>query len=114
MPNQSENSPEELVRAAKKRRAMLPEIMMACGTSDFLLDENRKFAEFLREQEVGFVYIEGEGNHNFEFWNAHLEKSVKWLLDCEINKNEENSKISKIDKYIHNIREEEGQQKAYN
>lgn len=77
----SKNNPEELVRIAKRNNQTLPGIMLACGTSDFLLSENREFAAFLQEQKADFIYKEDEGAHDFKFWNAHLEEAVLWLLE---------------------------------
>lgn len=53
---------------------------LACGTEDFLLSQNRAFAQFLGEQGVDAVYAEGAGGHNWEFWNRQIEPVIQWLL----------------------------------
>lgn len=75
----SQNNPEELVRQILKEKTPMPEILMACGTEDFLLGNNQKFHKFLSENKVEHKYLESPGNHNFEFWNQYLEISMKWL-----------------------------------
>jgi len=77
---ESENNPEVLVKKMMKQKEDMPEIYMACGTEDFLLQENRSFAQFLQEQKVNLVYEESEGKHSYDFWNPQLEAAVKWLL----------------------------------
>ena len=76
----SENNPEELIRQLLMEEKEIPQIFMACGTSDFLLENNREFADFLKENGVEHTYLESEGDHNFEFWNAYLDIAMKWLL----------------------------------
>ncbi len=53
---------------------------MACGTEDFLIEENRGFYDFLKSKAVEVEYVEGPGNHNWDFWDKYLEPSIQWLL----------------------------------
>jgi len=76
----SENNPEQLIRNLKEEKRTMPEIYMACGTEDFLLEKNREFAKFLKENEVPSEYHEGPGDHNFRFWNPFLEKAIQWMV----------------------------------
>lgn len=78
---QSENNPEAQIRMLQEKNHEVPPIYMACGTQDFLLKENRSFAQYLDENKVEHIYEESEGNHNYEFWNRYLEPAVKWLLE---------------------------------
>lgn len=77
----SVNNPKELVRNLVKNKSTIPEILMACGTEDFLLAQNRDFDKFLTENNVPHQYFESKGNHNFEFWNEYLEVSMKWFAE---------------------------------
>ena len=77
---QSENNPKELVRRLKEKGEVIPEIFMACGRDDFLLENNRDLDKFLSDQQVEHQYIEDEGNHDFDFWNRYLLVAVKWLM----------------------------------
>lgn len=78
---QSDNHPEKLVRDIKEMGAYMPAIYMACGTEDFLLEENRHFHEFLKNQQVAHVYLESSGTHDWKFWDAYIEKAVEWMIN---------------------------------
>ena len=76
----SENNPEQLIRTLKAENKTIPAIYMACGTEDFLINENRAFHQFLKDEGVPVEYIESPGVHNWDFWNYYLEPSIQWLL----------------------------------
>lgn len=80
MLEESENNPEELIRQLLFEGKKIPDIFMACGTSDFLLENNRDFAAFLKENGVEYTYQESEGYHNFDFWNKNLDIVMKWMI----------------------------------
>ena len=71
---ESDNNPETLVKKILAEKKNLPEIYMACGTEDFLLEPNREFHRFLESQNVEHVYCESAGNHNMEFWTEYAIK----------------------------------------
>ncbi len=75
-----ENNPEELVRRLKAAGGPIPEIYMACGSQDFLIENNRTFHAFLEKEQVDHVYLESPGAHDFVFWNTYLEPAIRWLL----------------------------------
>ncbi|PXV86834.1 S-formylglutathione hydrolase FrmB [Lachnotalea glycerini] len=77
---QSENNPEYLVKKLKKENKQLPSLFMACGTEDFLLQENRRFHKFLVDENVDVVYQESPGIHDWKFWNEYLEPAIVWML----------------------------------
>ena len=76
----SVNNPEYLIKRMKLENKVIPSIYIACGTEDFLLEENRAFHNFLLAEGVDVTYIESSGIHNWEFWNRYLEPSLQWLL----------------------------------
>lgn len=71
---------EKLVLLIENRKIPMPRLYLACGEQDFLKGANRDFVEFLKGREVDFCYHEGEGEHNFVYWNRHLEPGIRWLL----------------------------------
>lgn len=81
----SENNPEELVRRLQTAGEPLPEMYLACGTEDFLLQQNRAFVEFLQERKVQHIYKETSGDHNFEFWNPQLCAAVEWMVKADLD-----------------------------
>lgn len=78
---ESENNPEYLIKKIKNENRQVPSIFMACGTEDFLLEENRAFNEFLLKEDVEINYNESSGTHDWKFWNEYFEKAINWLLD---------------------------------
>jgi len=79
----SENNPETLVKKLKSANEVIPSMYMACGTEDFLIEENRSFRDFLKAQEVDVTYRESAGIHDWDFWNEYLEPSILWMLGEE-------------------------------
>ncbi len=55
-----------------------PRIFVACGTEDFLIEENRAFNRFFGE-ELDVHYEEGPGAHTWDFWDAYIQKVLRWL-----------------------------------
>jgi len=76
----NKNNPEYLIKELKKENKPIPAIYMACGTEDFLIQENRAFHKFLEDEDVDVEYIESPGIHDWNFWNSYLEPSIQWIL----------------------------------
>lgn len=77
----SDNDPEALITQLKNESKTIPNIYMACGTEDFLLEENRDFHEFLNTESISHVYIESPGTHDWKFWDDYIEKAILWMLN---------------------------------
>ena len=77
---ESVNNPEKQVKNLMEKNIPMPEIYMACGTEDFLLDKNREFHEFLEDSGVKHCYYESKGIHDGVFWNEYFRKSAEWLF----------------------------------
>lgn len=76
----TENDLEFQVKELQKNDGRIPHIFMACGTEDFLLNENRDFDSFLKAQKVNHEYFESSGNHNMQFWGEYIQKATDWML----------------------------------
>lgn len=81
---QSLNNPERQVEKIKLSEDQMPELFMACGTEDFLIENNRNFVQFLKEQEAPVDYFESPGVHDWDFWNTYLEPGLKWLTKAGV------------------------------
>lgn len=68
-----------LILDRRAKRQSIPRIYMACGTEDFLLQENRDFSEFLRKNQVEVTYVETPGGHEWRFWDRHIYEFIRWL-----------------------------------
>jgi putative tributyrin esterase len=75
---ESENNPETLVDKilAAGGKVKMPEIFMACGTEDFLLEPNRAMHNFLQSRNVTHTYWEDSGNHDMLFWDKCVKKFI--------------------------------------
>ncbi|MCQ2241646.1 alpha/beta hydrolase [Treponema sp.] len=74
--HESENNPEILVRKIMEEKKQMPAIYMACGTEDFLLENNRDFNKFLEDNKVAHVYWEDSGTHDMPFWDKCVRKFI--------------------------------------
>lgn len=76
----SPNNPEFLIRRLKKEEKTIPSLYMACGTEDFLINENRAFHGFLQDENIDVTYIESPGVHDWKFWRQYLELGIQWCF----------------------------------
>lgn len=58
----------------------IPEVYLACGENDFLIQENRDAKEKLEKLGVKLHYQESPGIHDWKFWNAQIGLAIQWLL----------------------------------
>ncbi len=74
-------SPNDLFTLATKcsKSLLRPEIYLACGTEDFLYEDNLNFKAHLEAIPFDFTYKEGPGEHNWEFWDREIQAVLKWL-----------------------------------
>ena len=77
---ESDNNPEYLLKKQIAAGKTMPEIFMACGTEDFLIEPNRAFHKFLEEQGVKHTYLESKGIHNLKFWQEYAEKFIPMMF----------------------------------
>lgn len=59
---------------------MLPRLYIACGTEDLLIDQNRKYHDFLNKHNIQHTYTENTGKHDWDFWDEYIQKALDWLL----------------------------------
>ena len=56
-----------------------PEFYIACGLQDVLLEANRSIAKALEEAGARVTYEEGEGIHDWYFWDTYIQHVLSWL-----------------------------------
>ncbi len=77
----TENDPVYLLKNLKPTSA--PKLYQCCGTEDFLYQGNLNFKKIATELGFDLTYEDGPGNHNWEYWDAMIQKVIKWLpLNC--------------------------------
>ena len=74
-------SPEFLVKELKAAGKKTPKIFMACGSEDFLIERNKAFDAFLTENGVEHEFHVSPGMHNWTFWNEYIEPGIKYCVE---------------------------------
>lgn len=76
---ESDKNPKWLVKKLKEEGKDIPRIYLTCGLQDSLLEANREMRDFLKEQGADVTYVEGEGAHEWDFWNRSIKDVLEWL-----------------------------------
>jgi S-formylglutathione hydrolase FrmB len=56
-----------------------PKLYIACGMEDYLWRANRRVADFLKTNGADVTYEEGPGGHDWDFWDAYIQRVLEWL-----------------------------------
>ncbi len=56
-----------------------PDVLLTCGTEDFLYQDNIEFKNYLEEIGYPAKFLEWEGDHNWKFWDESLDHLLKFL-----------------------------------
>lgn len=75
----SDMDPRFLARQLKDAGKPFPSIYIACGQDDSLLGVNRSLAAYLQELGAPVTLEIGPGSHEWDFWDAAVEKAIQWL-----------------------------------
>jgi len=54
----------------------MPQLSFDCGVDDHLIEDNRRYHEFLEARGVPHRYHEHTGGHNWAYWDAHLPEAL--------------------------------------
>lgn len=68
-----------LVSKRIQKNQEFPELLITCGTEDFLFQSNEKFHDFLNENHIKHDYITNPGDHNWDYWDLMIEKVLPWV-----------------------------------
>ncbi len=71
----------DLFELASTIKDQIPEIYIACGTEDFLIEPNRAFHAHLDSLGINHTYVEGTGNHDFVYWRKHIKEFVAYATN---------------------------------
>lgn len=56
-----------------------PLLFQACGTEDFLYEDNQQFLNHARAVGLGVDYEEGPGAHEWGYWDMTIQRVLQWL-----------------------------------
>ena len=62
-----------------------PRIFLCCGKQDFLYAMNKGFYHEMKD-EYDVTYTEGDGNHDFLYWNERLKEMIPWFMEDDRKK----------------------------
>lgn len=54
----------------------IPALRIDCGKDDFLIEDNRAFHKHLEALHIKHEYEEFPGNHDWAYWDAHVQQAV--------------------------------------
>jgi len=69
-----------VLKQAAKLENQFDLLWIACGKEDFLLNENLRFVESLKENNVPHTWLLTEGNHSWPIWRGYLAEFVPLLF----------------------------------
>lgn len=56
-----------------------PKLFQACGTEDFLYQDNLVFRDACRNTSYELTYNEGPGDHAWGYWDTKIQEVLNWL-----------------------------------
>lgn len=80
---ESDKNPKWLYEKLERDHNEIPEIFMACGSEDFLIEPNRDMVQFLKDHKAPLTYKEGPGVHDWVFWSEYIKQGVCWIMGEE-------------------------------
>jgi S-formylglutathione hydrolase FrmB len=61
---------------------IIPEIYMACGTKDFLYENNLGFLNHLKKLSIPVKWEATEGReHTWDYWDEQIQITLKWFME---------------------------------
>ena len=71
------NGPEDPFAIVERiDHGRIPAMRIDCGTEDFLIQQNRNFHKFLEDRHIAHEYQEFPGNHNWGYWDQHVQEAI--------------------------------------
>jgi S-formylglutathione hydrolase FrmB len=72
--------PKEMdIYELSRETSIFSDLYLACGTEDFLYEENRAYHHYLLEKEIKHIYKEAPGRHDWNFWNQVIVEALEWM-----------------------------------
>lgn len=75
----SKNDLFHLAKANKEAGKPAPEIYIGCGTSDGLLEDNRRMQAHLKNLGYDVTYSESPGAHEWAYWDREIQKVLDYI-----------------------------------
>ncbi len=69
-----------LTEQAQRMGKLPAKLYLSCGTEDRLLQDTRRMRDLLATNAIPCEYREAPGDHNWEFWDAELERMMAYFF----------------------------------
>lgn len=79
----SENDLFALTDRAVREGKTLPAMYQWCGRQDFLYEDNLRLKEYLLAAGADLTYEEGDGDHQWKYWDSGIERVLDWMQTLE-------------------------------
>ncbi|MFE9201503.1 alpha/beta hydrolase [Micromonospora sp. NPDC007230] len=70
---------DDTVALLERAGSDLPALYVACGTEDFLYEDNIRFVEAARRRGVPVTVEFSPGDHDWAYWDAKIQDVLAWL-----------------------------------
>lgn len=70
-----------LLKQGVNQKADMPAIYLACGTEDFLYEDNKRFSEMLETYQLASNITFDSGTHEWGYWDRHIKAVLDWMLN---------------------------------
>ena len=77
----TENDLFALEDKAVREGKQLPRMYQWCGRQDFLYQDNLHLRDYLRSLDADLLYEEGDGDHQWQYWDRGIERVLLWLQE---------------------------------
>ena len=74
-----ENDLYHLINEVAEQTGPKPKLFQACGTEDFLYEDNVKFKDYAKDLAIDLTYEEGPGGHDWSYWDTYIQRVLNWL-----------------------------------
>ncbi len=68
-----------LIKQLKESGESIPQLFQACGTEDYLWEDNNKFHHFAQEQDLSLTHTFTNGAHEWGYWDQKIQEVLSWL-----------------------------------
>jgi putative tributyrin esterase len=72
-----------LVDEAIAQQKLLPELLIMCGTEDFLYEDNKQFINYLDDRGVAYQFKEDRGEHDYAYWDKAIKQVIEWCTQTK-------------------------------
>lgn len=70
-----------LLEQAVASHVQLPDLLIMCGTEDFLYEDNLEFIHTLDKKGIPYRFEDSPGEHDYAFWDKAIKRAIEWFVE---------------------------------